>query len=606
MKNSNSLHNSERWKETLEEWTPDIEATGWEDVAKRIPSGKAFGVRQRIEGGTVRAIRSVARFVSLKMAIVAIASAAISGYVTYRIVEKHTVERIVVKEYVMLPAASQQAALQATSRIGDEKYDRAEMDMPQAASYLQPAGADSSDRELGASSADARGIGSAVNSGSSSAVSYRRAGSVAGSRLAAHSTSINSMGATANFGSTSARKDGIAGAAAGNHMGAHSTNADIVGSDTRSDNADVVEDGKSSVAASSGSPSEASPTRSSSAAASISGAAISGHAAASSSGAKAARHKGGGSKIQHSSSKSSAYTKSQASAGASALASASEMEAADAVSGRQWIKKRRIAKSTRGSALKHRTPASADSWSGSDAASTVPSNPASDGSFAKRELPEGPIARGNASLQKFHLNPSWSTGSSLTLEYPAVHVPFMRYLSYFWGVSLDAGAARSGSSTLVFAGANAFVGSMYKEKVGLMLSVGGRWLGDLPSTLQVDSNSDVSIPEIDPDSSKRSRSLQSYYQAIFGLDGVVRLYSGSKASLSTTLGARGCWTQRVKGDSTSKRVIPLSAVRFSASYRRKTSAGNISLSPFVEYQLNGAGPLAKSSFLYGINVGVVF
>ncbi|WP_320053673.1 hypothetical protein [uncultured Acetobacteroides sp.] len=561
MRTTNGINNEEKWKEALEEWTPDVEVTGWEDVAGRIPSGRAFRVRQRVEGGAVRVARAVVRFVSLKMAVVAIVSAAISGYVTYRIVEKHTVERIVVKEYVMQPAAFQQAVPRANGLIGAERYDGADASPLHVAGYWQPGGAVSTAGGHRAGSANLLGIGREANSGSNRDLNGGRAG------------------------------------AAGCSTDAYSTGAAVAaGGATRSGGAARAE-GEEDVALSPDGYPGALPTQASSAAASMNG------ESAAVSGATSASHKGGVSDARHS---SRAYAKSQGLAGAPARASVSEMDEADAVSGREWIKKRRMAKARQGSAIKHRALASAPSVGDSDAASAVPSSPASGSSFAKRELPDAPIGRGGASLQKYHLNPSWSTSCFLSLEYPEYHVPFKRYLSYFWGVSLDAGTARSGSSFFVLAGANAFVGSMYKEKVGLMLSVGGRWLGDLPSMLLVDSNTGYELSGARSDSSKRSSSLQSYYQALLGLDGVVRLYSGAKTSFSTTLGARGCWTQLAKGDSTSKRFIPLSAVRFSASYLRRISVGQISLSPFAEYQLNGAGTISKSTILFGLNVGVIF
>jgi hypothetical protein len=531
MRTTNGINKEEKWKETLEEWTPDVDITGWEDVAGRIPSGRAFCVRRYVERLSAKALRAAARFVSVKMVAVAIVSAIVSGYVTYRMVERKIEGKEAKVQVLDNPLSQSPKSLDVPTAKGNGKHNGRGDLLAQTARGKQS--------ESSAAPSDP-------------------------GRYLGTSSTVNGLSSTSNRN--------ISEGGSGNANAASGSSSGISRNDINKNKAVASKDRKAY-----------------SSRASVSSYLV----------------EEPGTLVRHSG-KSSVQDVLQDSASRTTDVLAAASKGADAAKSRGWIKKRSIAERRTRSKLKHRALPDPTPSSGIAEVDFEPLNQPQGSSFAKRELPEAPIGRGCASLQKFHLNPSWSNGSFLTLEYPVVHVPFTRYLSYFWGVSLDVGAARSGSSTLVFAGANVFVGSMYKEKVGLMLSVGGRWLGDLPSTLQVDSNSDISIPEIDPDSSKHSSSLQSYYQAIFGLDGVVRLHSGSKASFSTTLGVRGCFTQRVKGDSTSKRIVPLSAVQFSASYRRRASVGNISLSPFAEYQLNGAGPLSKSSILFGVNVGVVF
>lgn len=558
MRTANNINKEEKWKEALEEWTPDVDITGWEDVASRIPSGRAFGVRRCVERLSAKALRSAARFVSFKMVAVAVTAAIVSGYVTYRVVDGRVDDKEVKVQVLDNPSSQSPKSLDARN---------AKRDGLRGYALVQPAYGKQSESDA-ASSDPIRyfGASSSVNGGSS-----------ASNRNISESGSANAPVAPVRSSSIS-RKD-INAAAASTGRTAFSTRVSAAAA-VRS----------SSISRNDINKATASKERKT----------YSRRASVSSylgeEPGTLARHSG----------KNSHQNVSQDSASHTAEVSAAASVDADAVKSRRWIKKRSIAEPRTRSKLKHRALPDAASSSDVAAVEVEPLSSFRGSSFAKRELPEAPIGRGSASMQKYHLGPSRSTGSFLTIEYPEYHVPFKRYLSYFWGVSLDGGAARSGSSTLVFVGANAFVGSMYKEKVGLMLSVGGRWIGDLPKTLQVDSNSDISIPEIDPDSLKRASSLQSYYQAVLGLDGVVSLYSGAKTSFSTTLGVRGCFTQRVKGDSTAKRIIPLSAVRFSASYRRKTSVGNIFVSPFAEYQLNDAGPLSKSAILVGVNVGVIF
>lgn len=562
MRTANNINKEEKWKEALEEWTPDVDITGWEDVASRIPSGRAFGVRRCVERLSAKALRSVARFVSFKVAVVAVASAIVSGYVTYRVVEGRVDDKEVKVQVLDNPSSQSPKSLDARNANGDGLHNSSG-----GYALVQPACGKQSESDA-APSDPIRYLGasSAVNGGSS-----------ASNRNISEGGSANAPVAPVRSSSIS-RKDNNA-AAASTGLTAFSTRVSAVA-----------------------------PVRSSSISRNDINKAIAskGRTAFSTRASAAPYQRNVPSPLAQQGGRGGSPRVLQDSASHTAEVSAAASVDADAVKSRRWIKKRSIAEPRTRSKLKRRALPDAASSSDVAAVEVEPLSSSRGSSFAKRDLPEAPIGRGSASMQKYHLGPSRSTGSFLTIEYPEYHVPFKRYLSYFWGVSLDGGAARSGSSTLVFVGANAFVGSMYKEKVGLMLSVGGRWIGDLPKTLQVDSNSDISIPEIDPDSLKRASSLQSYYQAVLGLDGVVSLYSGVKTSFGATLGVRGCFTQRVKGDSTAKRIIPLSAVRFSASYRRKTSVGNIFVSPFAEYQLNGAGPLSKSAILVGVNVGVIF
>lgn len=50
MKESNRINTDEKWKETLEGWSPDVEGDDWNNFASRVPSGPAFRLRQCVEG----------------------------------------------------------------------------------------------------------------------------------------------------------------------------------------------------------------------------------------------------------------------------------------------------------------------------------------------------------------------------------------------------------------------------------------------------------------------------------------------------------------------------------------------------------------------------
>lgn len=60
MKDINPMN--QKWKETLEEWTPDVEIEGWDDVSAQIPRGRMVTLKGVAQRAAVRVCQSLQRF----------------------------------------------------------------------------------------------------------------------------------------------------------------------------------------------------------------------------------------------------------------------------------------------------------------------------------------------------------------------------------------------------------------------------------------------------------------------------------------------------------------------------------------------------------------
>jgi len=82
-----------------------VEATGWENVASRIPSGRVFRVRQLVEGSAAKVVRVAARLTYSKLALLVIPAAVVTGYVAYKVLPSNPTPVAVQRMNVAEPAS---------------------------------------------------------------------------------------------------------------------------------------------------------------------------------------------------------------------------------------------------------------------------------------------------------------------------------------------------------------------------------------------------------------------------------------------------------------------------------------------------------------------
>lgn len=523
MKSNNRINLEDKWKETLEEWTPEVEVTSWEKVASEIPKGRAANIRRFVERNSIKAFRSVARLVSLKRAVVAISSAVVLSYVAYSIFEKTST--IGCKE---VNASNIHPSIVTVPLDHNEGGMANDVFAHVTGDNLQP-GNVTSDAQMNSPFIIEDG---AVNT--------------VGASLIGVAADKQKGGVLPNENSTSAPLllfGSILDPSVGVHLSGKPVSSPLI-----ADGADAKDSG-----------------------------------------------------ITEKDRQMTFRNK------ASFLMSSSnaEEENGDDVSSRNWIKSHRIAKGKKGLSFKHRRLPRTASWEEErESFKTIPfqTNKSMD---ADRIEFSKPISMGNGFRQRILPSFSLLNFHPIQVELPSVQISPLSYISVSWGANVDCGFAHGGSTNAIYAGLNVYTDVMYKSRIGLELSAGGRWVGVLPNTLSINSSTDVGIPE-NPNDTLRLTTMSNFYQLPFGLDAVVLLSSSYKSSMFAKVGVRGCWSNRAKSDSSSRQFSPLSAVRITSAFCRKTPLGRFCYSPFVEYQFKEVGVLPKSSFMIGFSVGATF